>query len=634
MGKTIITKQDELKKLLSQKNNYSFSKLKKHFGFSTDYELMLFLIQFLNTELRNFNFESRVFSYHYLLKLSKYFNYSLGKIDIDSDCEIIDIISKMNDTLNIILEKINNIKYRNSTSNCLDNISLLTNVSDGLYCAIENMKRIVDVDCDKGILYDDNILKVFKEIIFELKNNEYLRILIDKYPSLVYMKENNKFIFSSVLDKYFNVLLNKNDYFEKIYFDKLIDLFLKYDYLPEQPLRNLFYTRADKVSSNLELRDIETERKLYVLSTIEERIHKAMTDDVDFLLVSKRKDYYKNIDFDTLRPLLGEDDNYIKEDLTDRYVVTIDSDNAKMLENAISIERKGDKYLLTIYVTDVVKAISENKDFDKVAYSRAINHPPKKNIFNYGVSLKKLSLRVNKTMPVIAYEFIVDENLNCYGVNFKKALINVNKNIKHRDFSNISDSKDNMLREFINNILKLTFPNMTLDDELDSNVFDMINIIINGFATAEIAHLCESSHLPLIYLRTDFRNNYNLYKNSYEFLDFKEQFEKMYVSDVINTIGNDGIYDENNFAISLFSPARKVSSLINQMLIDIYFINQNDNLDFYTRNYLESQLDKIASNINEVSRKTNINKMKNELIKKKILKEGVCVVVNDVIPKQ
>ena len=623
MGKTIITKQDELKKLLSQKNNYSFIKLKKHFGFSTDYELMLFLIQFLNTELRNFNFESRVFSYHYLLKLSKYFNYSLGKIDIDSDCEIIDIISKMNDTLNIILEKTNNIKYRNSTSNCLDNISLLTNVSDGLHCAIENMKRIVDVDCDKAILYDDNILKVFKEIIFELKNNEYLRILIDKYPSLVYMKENNKFIFSSVLDKYFNVLLNKNDYFEKIYFDKLIDLFLKYDYLPEQPLRNLFYTRADKVSSNLELRDIETERKLYVLSTIEERIHKAMTDDVDFLLVSKRKDYYKNIDFDTLRPLLGEDDNYIKEDLTDRYVVTIDSDNAKMLENAISIERKGDKYLLTIYVTDVVKAISENKDFDKVAYSRAINHPPKKNIFNYGVSLKKLSLRVNKTMPVIAYEFIVDENLNCYGVNFKKALINVNKNIKHRDFSNISDSKDNMLREFINNILKLTFPNMTLDDELDSNVFDMINIIINGFATAEIAHLCESSHLPLIYLRTDFRNNYNLYKNSYEFLDFKEQFEKMYVSDVINTIGNDGIYDENNFAISLFSPARKVSSLINQMLIDIYFINQNDNLDFYTRNYLESQLDKIASNINEVSRKTNINKMKNELIKKKILKEGV-----------
>lgn len=623
MGKTIITKQDELKKLLSQKNNYSFSKLKKHFGFSTDYELMLFLIQFLNTELRNFNFESRVSSYHYLLKLSKYFNYSLGKIDIDSDCEIIDIISKMNDTLNIILEKTNNIKYRNSTSNCLDNISLLTNVSDGLRCAIENMKRIVDVDCDKAILYDDNILKVFKEIIFELKNNEYLRILIDKYPSLVYMKENNKFIFSSVLDKYFNVLLNKNDYFEKIYFDKLIDLFLKYDYLPEQPLRNLFYTRADKVSSNLELRDIETERKLYVLSTIEERIHKAMTDDVDFLLVSKRKDYYKNIDFDTLRPLLGEDDNYIKEDLTDRYVVTIDSDNAKMLENAISIERKGDKYLLTIYVTDVVKAISENKDFDKVAYSRAINHPPKKNIFNYGVSLKKLSLRVNKTMPVIAYEFIVDENLNCYGVNFKKALINVNKNIKHRDFSNISDSNDYMLREFINNLLKLTFPNMTLDDELDSNVFDMINIIINGFATAEIAHLCESSHLPLIYLRTDFRNNYNLYKNSYEFLDFKEQFEKMYVSDVINTIGNDGIYDENNFAISLFSPARKVSSLINQMLIDIYFINQNDNLDFYTRNYLESQLDKIASNINEVSRKTNINKMKNELIKKKILKEGV-----------
>ena len=156
---------------------------------------------------------------------------------------------------------------------------------------------------------------------------------------------------------------------------------------------------------------------------------------------------------------------------------------------------------------------------------------------------------------------------------------------------------------------------MTLDDELDSNVFDMINIIINGFATAEIAHLCESSHLPLIYLRTDFRNNYNLYKNSYEFLDFKEQFEKMYVSDVINTIGNDGIYDENNFAISLFSPARKVSSLINQMLIDIYFINQNDNLDFYTRNYLESQLDKIASNINDDKTKMNSKlKPKNQLL--------------------
>ena len=622
MSRTIVTRQEEVRKLLNQKNNYSFGKLKRHFSFSTDYELMMFLLAFLNIELKNFNFESNVSSNNYLLKLIKYFNYSLGKIDIDSEIEIVDIISKMNDTLMLIVGKNNVTKCKSSTDNCMENISLLDNISKGLEDAIQNMKRFINMDYDDSVLYDNDLLKVFKEIIFELKNNEYLRILIDKYPDLIYMRENDKYIFSTILDNYFNILLNKNDYFEKIYFDKLIDLFLKYDNLGSfHSLKDIFYSRASKVVENLELIDYSDERKQNVLATIEERIHKTMVDDVDFLLVSKKRDYYKNIDFDTLRPLLGEDDNYIREDLTDRFVITIDSNEAKMLEQAISIEKKGDKYLLTLYVTDVVKAISENKDFDKLAYNHAINNPPKKYVFNYEIALKKLSLKASKIMPVIAYQFTIDKDMNCYDVGFKKAIINVDKNIKYSDLSNINNCNDCRLKDTVNNLLELTFSNITLNDELRDNSLDMINMIINGFATAEIANLCKNRNLPLIYLRTDFRNNYYLHKNSPEFLNFKEQFDDMYVSDIINTIGNDGIYEEDNFAISLFSPVRKVSALINQMLVCIYFINQDDKLDACTRNYLESQLDKIADNINEVSRKINMNKMQNGLIKKKVLGE-------------
>ena len=52
----VITKEEELKKLMMHKNNYSFDKLRKYFGCDNDFLLMKCLINYLDKNIQEFNF--------------------------------------------------------------------------------------------------------------------------------------------------------------------------------------------------------------------------------------------------------------------------------------------------------------------------------------------------------------------------------------------------------------------------------------------------------------------------------------------------------------------------------------------------------------------------------------------------
>ena len=84
MGNITNDNELELKKILKQRTGYSFSKLKKIFNKKTDYDLMIFLIAFFNNSIEEINFEADVKNNDYFKELTRYYNYSLGKIELDN----------------------------------------------------------------------------------------------------------------------------------------------------------------------------------------------------------------------------------------------------------------------------------------------------------------------------------------------------------------------------------------------------------------------------------------------------------------------------------------------------------------------------------------------------------------------
>ena len=57
-------------------------------------------------------------------------------------------------------------------------------------------------------------------------------------------------------------------------------------------------------------------------------------------------------------------------DLTDKAIFTVDGENAKDLDDAISVEKDGDNYILGVHIADVSSYVKENSETDKEALLR------------------------------------------------------------------------------------------------------------------------------------------------------------------------------------------------------------------------------------------------------------------------
>ena len=590
----------ELDKLLKQKTNYNFKDLKNHFDLKKDIDLMDFLAEYFNKKLDNYNFESEVKNNKYLSKVIKYFGYSPGKIDLDEDYTMKLIDSLFNVSKKIIRTTSDNI-HEDSTRNSIDNSVLLLTMNYEIECIIDNLKNMIDYDNKIEVISENKLSSLLKDIIFDVKNIPLLESLFNNFPNLSFIKDYDEvFVFEKILDKYYNNLVNSNNYYKKIYYDKVIDLFsINISLSNENIVEETFYKKMRSFINTTVLKDYDKDKKDYILADIKERIKRyEIGNKIDFL-DEKDEEYYKNIDFDTISSLVGIDKIDNRIDMRDRHVITIDNDEAKMFENAISIEPNNNNYLLTIYATDISSFISDNKMKEKDKYKCILETLNKKNLFGKKYKHNHCKLEKGKDVDVIAYQYLVDKDFNILYFDFERAVVNVKENLKFSDFNNLDKVKNKNTINTIGSLLDITYPHLNIN-EANNNIADSMLCFINTRTADEIASYTISKNLPIIYTRTS-------RKNLDEFIEGKEEaneidlsflkYDKKLSYPSICTIGNDEVSNLYDLRCKIYSPLRKIEALINQMLINTYLVDHKK-LDNNTKNYLETRLDSICSNLN------------------------------------
>ncbi len=158
---------------------------------------------------------------------------------------------------------------------------------------------------------------------------------------------------------------------------------------------------------------------------------------------------------------VSEADCQGRRDLTDLFTVTIDGEDAKDLDDAITLEKSGEQYLLGVHIADVTNYVQENSALDREALlrgtsvylaDRVIPMLPKElsnGICSLNAGEKRLALSccmtIDKTGKVVDHEIFESVIL----VNERMSYTSVKKIIEDQDEAEIERYRDCADRFFL-----------------------------------------------------------------------------------------------------------------------------------------------------------------------------------------
>ena len=163
------------------------------------------------------------------------------------------------------------------------------------------------------------------------------------------------------------------------------------------------------------------------------------------------KDYPELRDMQSLSPDPGR-----RTDYTEHFTVTIDGDNAKDFDDAISIVQKGDLYILYVHIADVSAYVWKNSELDREALKRGTSCYLGNNVIPMLpeiLSNDLCSLREGVERLTMTVEMQIDETGVIRGHRFSRGIIRVDRRLtytladdvlSHGEKSRLSDALERM----------------------------------------------------------------------------------------------------------------------------------------------------------------------------------------------
>lgn len=137
-------------------------------------------------------------------------------------------------------------------------------------------------------------------------------------------------------------------------------------------------------------------------------------------------------------------------DLRDWMMVTIDGEDAKDLDDAVSVRKEGDKYILGVHIADVTNYVQENSALDREARKRGTSVylvdrviPMLPKVLSNGIC----SLNAGEDRLALSCIMTIDEKGNVVDHKIAESVICVDKRMTYTSVKKILEDKDETERE-------------------------------------------------------------------------------------------------------------------------------------------------------------------------------------------
>ena len=140
--------------------------------------------------------------------------------------------------------------------------------------------------------------------------------------------------------------------------------------------------------------------------------------------------------------VINENDIKGRKDLRKEIVFTIDGDDAKDLDDAVSVEKKGEKYILNVHIADVSNYVKEGSKIDSEAIKRGTS------IYMMNSVLPMLplelsngicSLNMGEDRYALSCSMEIDKNGNVVSSKVYKSIIRVTERMTYKNVQKILD---------------------------------------------------------------------------------------------------------------------------------------------------------------------------------------------------
>ena len=600
----------DLKTSLNKKD-YKVEDLKKETGLKTNEEIVDYIFSYYinnideqedNTYLfKLFNLLSEIFKDYYFVNESK-ITYNLNEIS-----------NKLKAKIKVIPKEKRNTDYCNFLRESLNRFE---NLSLALH--LELLEQ-----------YQGDTISLIKYITFNVRNLELLEKLLEAYPYIIFFKdEDDNNIFKLTIKEYLNESLANQNKLKIFYYDEALKLIMNSKkFKMTDKLKKECAHQIDTILNDNKNRNKETS---FWINSLKNRISNKedlSNINIKYGINDEFSEYLKRIDPTYKRERNGK--IYERTEIDD-FLITVDTEDADILDDAVSVKKLKHSYIVGVHITDPVGFLGENSPLITEASNRVISiYAPRKIIplFPKEMAKKYLSLEENTKRYANSYYFEIDEEGNVLNYDFLKTIIMPFANLSHNDVikiynknsrrTNINKTIDDL--SMVLEILKSKYQKTNIYDIHKLLSRDIVGNRIVGNSLGEqiveylmmlanntVANYFYERHLPFIYRVHVLAHDIEEKLNQIEEVEDLKKLDK----DVLNLLMAgypNSRYDYINLGHAglkldaythITSPLRRYPDILaNKCLDTFYYSNPTDKEAYKMEEMLKEEINHINSKI-------------------------------------
>lgn len=343
----------------------------------------------------------------------------------------------------------------------------------------------------------NELYSTYYQLIFKDKEMNYINDLLEKFPDLYLLRKNKRAFYEDILDKYSNILLNKNFTNEKSK-----NNYIEVEYYRDLICKYLTYSFENNNSYIQECTIKKIERVLYLINQNEIYSPKSK-------IILNELSYLKEI---IKLGTLTNNNTYNVKEISSEYVFSVDSEHTKVIEDAISVKKEDNYYFVNIYTPDLASFIPINSILESKALERY-----KRNNYSFKSDIVGFfKLVQGRKKRVIGYHFLFDMDGNLVDLKIEKNIIKLYKTYTFSEVSLLLRNKSNQNINILGEIYE-KIDNKSLEKIDYSSSTILSNMIVD--LGSILGKYLNTRNIPCLYKHMNDGKVYNI-PDDYYYIEF------------------------------------------------------------------------------------------------------------------